>query len=65
MSNLLSTIYDFIGVLFLGGTILLFGSEIRLAMMKEASKGSTKLSTFSERMTGEKFDLSDKRVYGK
>lgn len=65
MSNLLSAIYDFIGVLFLGGTILFFGSEIKLAMMKEASKGTNKLSTFSERLTGEKFDLSDKRTYGK
>lgn len=64
MSNLLSAIYDFIGVLFLGGTILLFGSEIKLAMMKEASKGSIKLGTFSEKLTGEKLDLSNKRVYG-
>ena len=65
MSNLLSAIYDFISVLFLGGVTLLFASEVKLAMVKEAAKGSTQLSTFSGRLTGQKLDLNYKRVYGK
>lgn len=65
MSNLLSALYDLIGILFLGGTILFFGSEIKLAMMKKTAKGSTQLSIFSEKLIGQTLDLSNKRVYGK
>ncbi len=65
MSNLLSAIYDFIGVLFLRGAILFFTSEVRLAMIKKASAGSSSLGTFSEKLTGSKLDLSNKRVYGR
>lgn len=65
MSNLLSAIYDFISVLFLGGAILLFASEVKLAMTKKAIQGSSDLGIYTERMTGSKLDLSDKRVYGK
>jgi hypothetical protein len=65
MSNLLSAIYDFVSVIFLSGTILFFGSEIKLAMMKEASRGSTKLEPLSHKLTSQKLDLSYKRVYSK
>ncbi len=65
MSNLLATIGDFVSVLILGSAILLFAGEVRLAMMKQVLMGTPKLKTFSERMTGEEFDLSKERVYGK
>ena len=35
----------------LAGGICLFAGEIRLAALKKASKGSSKLSSFTERMT--------------
>ena len=35
------------------GILLLYG-EIRLAAIKKISKGSPKLSSFTERLTGEK-----------
>ena len=65
MSNLLSAIYNLITVAFLGGGILLFAGEIKLEAAKRAAQGSTKLSTFTETMTGTTLDLSDERVYGK
>jgi hypothetical protein len=37
-----------------GGAILLVAGEIRLAALKKASQGSSKLSPFTERMTGMK-----------
>jgi hypothetical protein len=37
-----------------GGAILLVAGEIRLAALKKAYQGSSKLSPFTERMTGMK-----------
>ncbi len=65
MINAFSAIYDFLIISIMGGAILLFASEIKLESLKKASQGSTKLSKYSERMTGTKLDLSDERVYGK
>jgi hypothetical protein len=65
MSNMISAITDFLIVGFLGGSILLFAGEIKLEALKRASLGSTKLSKYTERMTGTTLDLSNKRVYGK
>lgn len=36
----------------IGSGVLLLAGEIRLAALKKASQGSTKLSSFTERMTG-------------
>ena len=64
MGNLLSAIYDFLSVALVGGAILLFAGEIKLEATKKAAKGSTKLTSFTNSMTGTALDLSDKRVYG-
>ena len=64
MSNFLSAIYDLITVSLLGGAIFLFTGEVKLEALKRASQGTTKLSSFTERMTGQTLDLSDERVYG-
>jgi len=37
-----------------GFAIALIAGEVRLATLKKLSKGSPRLSTFTERMTGEK-----------
>lgn len=63
MSNIISAIQDLLTVVVLGSGILLFASEIKLEALKKASKGSTKLSSFTERMTGQGLDLGYKRVY--
>ncbi|MFT6631532.1 MAG: hypothetical protein ACJAS4_001481 [Bacteriovoracaceae bacterium] len=65
MSNFLSEIYDLIAVSLLGGAIFLFAGEVKLEALKRASQGTAKLSSFTERMTGQTLDLSDERVYGK
>ena len=55
MGNILSAISDFMTkVLVIGlvtSGILLFAGEVKLAALKKASKGSSKLSGFTERMT--------------
>ena len=65
MSNIISAITDFLIVGFLGGGILLFAGEIKLGALKKSSVSKSKLSTYTERMTGSKLDLSNERVYGK
>jgi hypothetical protein len=55
MNALFSWISDFIQkiltVALLGSGILLLAGEIRLAALRKASEGSSKLSSFTERMT--------------
>ncbi len=65
MNTIISRIYDFIYIAFIGGAILLFAAEIKLAMAKKAREGSTKLVPFTQSLTGTTLDLSDERVYGK
>ena len=65
MNRILSSIYDLISIAFVGGVILLFAAEIKLAMAKKAREGSTKLVPFTQSLTGTTLDLSDERVYGK
>lgn len=62
MSNILSAIYDFITVAFIGGTICLFAAEIKLAAVKMANNGSSNLTKYTQTMTGTKLDLSKKRI---
>jgi hypothetical protein len=61
MENLVESITGFIGklvsVILVGGSVLLVTGEIRLATLRKAKLGSTKLSTFTERMTGTKLPL--------
>ncbi len=56
MSKLISAIMGFIGTAItatlMGSGVLLLAGEVRLAALKKASHGSSKLSTFTERMTG-------------
>ena len=58
MGQLLKAISDLAGKVIslslVGGAILLIAGEIRLAALKKASQGSSKLSPFTERMTGMK-----------
>ena len=58
MNTLISAIQSFISHLLAVGLItsgvLLFAGEIQLAALKKASQGSSKLSPFTERMTGMK-----------
>jgi hypothetical protein len=58
MSQLIRAISDLAGKVIslslVGGAILLVAGEIRLAALKKASQGSSKLSPFTERMTGMK-----------
>lgn len=55
MGRLISEISDFIHAVIvtslLGSGISLLAREVRLAALKKASKGSTKLSGFTQRMT--------------
>ncbi len=55
MEKLVSAISDFIHAVIvtslLGSGICLLAGEVRLAALKKASKGSTKLSGFTQRMT--------------
>ena len=56
MHKLISVIMGFIGAAttatLIGSGILLLAGEVRLAALKKASQGSSKLSGFTERMTG-------------
>ena len=64
MGKLLSAIYDFLTIAFVGGAIFLFAGEIKLEAAKKAAQGSTKLTSFTKNMTGTTLDLSYERVYG-
>lgn len=56
MSKLISAIMEFIGTAItatlIGSGILLLAGEVRLAALRKASQGSSKLSTFTGQMTG-------------
>jgi len=65
MNLITSKIYDLIAIAFIGGTVLLFAAEIKLAAAKKAQEGSTKLTGFTQSLTGTTLNLSDERVYGK
>ncbi|MCT4641819.1 MAG: hypothetical protein N4A33_05925 [Bacteriovoracaceae bacterium] len=65
MNNIISAIYEFIFVITLGSGITLVAAEFKLVAAKQAAQGSANLTIFTEKMTGESLDLSEKRVYGK
>ena len=53
--NALIDLFHFtISAVVIGGGILLLAGEIKLATLKKLQKGSPRLSTFTERLTGEK-----------
>ena len=58
MNQLISSISSFfqtvLATALIGSGVLLFAGEVRLAALKKASRGSSKLSGFTERMTGAK-----------
>lgn len=55
MGNLITAIIDFtqkiIAIGIISSGILLFAAEVKLAVLKKASTGSVKLSTFTQNMT--------------
>jgi len=55
MDRFFEALSDFIGGIIataiLGGSIFLIAGEIQLAALKKAKMGSTRLSSFTERMT--------------
>ena len=59
MENLIESLSSFIGkavsVLLVSGSVCLLAGEIRLAALKKASQGSTKLSSFTSKMTKTSF----------
>ena len=65
MNTIISKIYDLIAIAFIGGTVLLFAAEIKLAAAKKAHEGSTKLTGFTQSLTGTTLNLSHERIYGK
>jgi hypothetical protein len=54
ISAIQSFISNFLAVGMITSALLLVAGEIRLAALKKASEGSSKLSPFTERMTGMK-----------
>ena len=65
MNRILSSIYDLITIAIVGGGILVFAAEIKLAAAKKANQGSVKLTGFTQSLTGTTLNLSHERVYGK
>ena len=63
MNRILSSIYDLITIVIVGGGILVFAAEIKLAAAKKARQGSTKLTGFTQSLTGTTLNLSHERVY--
>jgi hypothetical protein len=57
ISMILSFLQRVLAVALVGSAVCLIAAEVRLAALKKASLGSTKLSKFTERMTGVKLDL--------
>ena len=59
MDDFFETLSDFFGGIvstaIIGGSILLLAGEFRLATLRKASQGSTKLSNFTQRMTKTQF----------
>lgn len=55
MENLIESISSFIGkavtVLLVGSSVCLLAGEIRLAALRKASQGTSKLSSFTAKMT--------------
>ena len=51
MNRILSSIYDLITIAIVGGGILVFAAEIKLAAAKKAQEGSTKLTGFTQSLT--------------
>jgi len=54
VNALVDLFYTALSVTVVGGGILLLAGEVKLAMVKKLQKGSPRLSTFTEQLTGEK-----------
>ncbi len=57
MNAIMSFIRQAITVSLLGGLLLLVAGEVRLAALKKASQGSSKLSAFTQKMTKSQLKL--------
>lgn len=55
---IMSFIRQAIAVSMIGSLLLLIAGEVRLAALKKASQGSSKLSAFTQKMTKTKLKLS-------
>ena len=55
MDSILESVSEFIGkamtASLVGGSVLILAGEIRLAALRKASRGSVRLTSFTERMT--------------
>jgi hypothetical protein len=56
-SAILRLTSTFTALALIGGGVALIAGEVRLAALKKASKGSSKLVPFTEKMTGMKLNL--------
>jgi hypothetical protein len=54
---IMSFIRQAIVVSMMGSFLLLIAGEVRLAALKKAAQGSSKLSGFTQRMTGQKMNF--------
>ncbi len=65
MSKLISAIMGFIGTAItatlIGSGVLLLAGEVRLAALRKASQGSSKLTAFTEKMTKTKVHFEARR----
>jgi hypothetical protein len=63
MSGLINAILGFISkattLAVTGSVLALLAGEVRLAALKKASQGSSKLSNFTQKMTGLKIQFSN------
>lgn len=58
INAIMSFIRQAIAVSMVGSFLLLIAGEVRLAALKKASQGSSKLSAFTQKMTKTRLDLS-------
>lgn len=65
MSNIISAIQDFLGVVFLGVSVIFFLIELKIGIIQVYFNQKPKLSSYTNQMTRTYLDLSDERVYGK
>lgn len=56
ISSIQTFISHFLAITILGSSICLIAGEVKLAALRKASKGSSKLSRFTQNMTKARFD---------
>lgn len=64
MNTILKAISDLVIISTMGLFLTTFVLELKNELSNKLSNGSPKLSSFTNKLTGNGLDLSDKRVYG-